>query len=166
MLTVTPTSFPKRRCSDLRRWRWLGAVPLAIGAAWALATPAPDLLITGDGEHLAIATPRGLALLRERAGDYTRMTLAENSGVTEEPLALADLAEARCSRDLCLADHRAGGRTWRIMATRSDNFVDYDELIRACTSADIVVSARRLRKACRPRWLRLDRSEEHTSELQ
>src|SRR3546814_3425910 len=46
--------------------------------------------------------------LRERAGDYTRMTLAENSGVTEEPLALADLAEARCSRDLCLADHRAG----------------------------------------------------------
>src|SRR3546814_6488640 len=84
------------------RWRRLGAVPLAIGAAWALATPAPDLLITGDGEHLAIATPRGLALLRERAGDYTRMTLAENSGVTEEPLALADLAEARCSRDLCL----------------------------------------------------------------
>src|SRR3546814_3374625 len=95
--------------------------------------------------------------LRERAGDYTRMTLAENSGVTEEPLALADLAEARCSRDLCLADHRAGGRTWRIMATRSDNFVDYDELIRACTRADIVVSARRLPKACRPRWLRLDR---------
>nr|WP_245968321.1 ComEC/Rec2 family competence protein [Hephaestia caeni] len=139
------------------RWRRLGAVPLAIGAAWALATPAPDLLVTGDGEHLAIATPKGLALLRERAGDYTRMTLAENSGVTEEPLALADLAEARCSRDLCLADHRAGGRTWRIMATRSDNFVDYDELIRACTNADIVVSARGLPRACRPRWLRLDR---------
>src|SRR3546814_17073051 len=55
------------------------------------------------------------------------------------------------------SDHRAGGRTWRIMATRSDNFVDYDELIRACTRADIVVSARRLPKACRPRWLRLDR---------
>src|SRR3546814_5767992 len=47
--------------------------------------------------------------------------------------------------------------SWRIMATRSDNFVDYDELIRACTRADIVVSARRLPKACRPRWLRLDR---------
>ncbi|HVJ00028.1 MAG TPA: ComEC/Rec2 family competence protein [Sphingomonas sp.] len=140
------------------RWRRLGMVPFAIGAAWALATPAPDLLVTGDGEHLAIATPGGLALLRERAGDYTRSTLTENAGLDEEPLALADLEEARCSRDMCLADHRAGGRTWRIVATRSDNFVDYEELIRACAGADIVVSARRLPKACVPRWLRLDRA--------
>ncbi|MCM8730367.1 ComEC/Rec2 family competence protein [Hephaestia sp. GCM10023244] len=139
------------------KWRRLGAVPLAIGAAWALATPAPDLLITRDGQHLALATPEGLALLRERAGDYTRTTLAENSGVTGAPLAMADLADARCSPDLCIADHQAGGRTWRIAAIRSNNFVDYDALIRTCTDADIVVSPRGLPRACRPRWLRLDR---------
>ena len=53
--------------------RWLGAIPLLVGAIWALATPAPDLLITGDGKHLAIRSAGGdLYLLRPRAGDYVR----------------------------------------------------------------------------------------------
>ncbi len=40
------------------RWRRLGFMPLVIGAGWALATPAPDLLVTGDGRHVAIRTAR------------------------------------------------------------------------------------------------------------
>ena len=43
----------------VRRW---GLLPIAAGAAWALSTPAPDLLVTGDGRHLALRTPQGLAL--------------------------------------------------------------------------------------------------------
>ncbi len=141
------------------RWRRLGIVPVVAGAVWALATPAPDLLVTGDGEHLALATPDGrLALLRDGAGDYTRSMLAENSGIEEEALALDEQPFARCSRETCLIEHEAGGRTWRILATRSRTFVPWLDLVRACRAVDIVVSARRLPEDCTPRWLKLDRA--------
>ena len=141
------------------RWRRLGAIPLAIGALWALLTPAPDLLVTGDGRHVALRTANGgLALLRDRVGDYTADMLAENSGVDADPLLLSDQPDARCSRDLCLVQRQAGGRSWRILATRSAYLVPAPELIAACNAADIVISERRLPMACRPRWLRLDRA--------
>jgi competence protein ComEC len=140
------------------RVRRLGLVPLAIGAAWALATPPPDLLVTGDGRHVALRTADGaIALLRDRAGDYTRTMLSENGGVDgDDPLAIADLPDAQCSRDACVVDHRAGGRTWRIMATRSTYPIPYADLVTACRGADIVVSERRLPNGCTPRWLKLD----------
>lgn len=141
------------------RWRRLGVVPLAVGAAWALVTPAPDLLVTGDGRHLALRMGDGrLALLRERAGDYTRTMLAENGGVDGELPLIDDQAGARCSRDLCLAEVAAGGRTWRVLATRSAYPVPWRELVAACGAADIVVSERWLPDGCVPRWLKLDRA--------
>ncbi len=141
------------------RWRRLGVVPLAIGALWALLTPAPDLLVTGDGRHVALRTADGgLALLRDRTGDYVADMMTENSGADGEPMLLADQPDARCSRDLCLAERVAGGRQWRILATRSAYLVPAEQLIAACATADIVISERRLPARCRPRWLRLDRT--------
>lgn len=141
------------------RWRRLGIVPLGAGLVWALATPAPDLLVTGDGRHLAIRTASGgLAMLRDRAGDYTSSMLAENGGVDGVPLLLSEQPDARCNRDLCAIDRSAGGRTWRILATRSTYLMPVRELIVACAAADIVVSERRLPNQCTPRWLRLDRT--------
>ena len=139
------------------RWRRWGMVPLALGAGWALVTPAPDLLVTGDARHLAIRTDGGMALLRERAGDYTRAMLAENSGVDGELALLPDQRGARCSADLCMVDVDRGGRSWRVLATRSGYPVPAGELIAACARADIVVSERWLPRGCRPRWLKLDR---------
>ena len=139
------------------RWRTLGLVPLAIGAGWALITPPPDLLVTGDGRHVAVRTRNGLSLLRERAGDYTRSTLAENGGTDGEPLLLDGQREARCSRDLCIVDVLRDGRRWRMIATRSGYLVPVRELVAACGQADIVVSERGRPRRCRPRWLRLDR---------
>ena len=141
------------------RWRRLGLVPLAVGAAWALATPAPDLLVTGDGRHVALRTGDGIAILRDRAGDYTKAMLSENGGVDgdEEPGTIAELPAAQCSRDACVIDHRVGGRTWRIMATRSAYFIPIADLVAACRRADIVISERWLPRSCRPRWLSLDR---------
>lgn len=139
------------------RVRWAGAIPLALGAVWTWATPPPDLLVTGDGRHVAIRTPAGgLALLRDRAGEYTRDVLGENAGVAA-PSLLSEAAIARCSRDLCVADRDAGGRRWRLLATRSAYPVPWRTLVAACGEADLVVSDRRLPRACRPRWWRLDR---------
>ena len=141
------------------RWRRLGAIPFAIGAIWALLTPAPYLLVTGDGRHVAVRTADGgLALLRDRTGDYVSDMMSENSGAEGEPMLLSDQPDARCSRDLCLAEREAGGRRWRILATRSTYLVPADELIGACATADIVISERQLPRGCKPRWLRLDRA--------
>ena len=140
------------------RWRRLGVAPLIAGVIWAAVTPAPDLLVTGDGRHVAVRTGDGqIAMLRDRAGDYTASMLAENGGVDGVPLLLSDRPEARCSRDLCLIERRAGGRTWRIVATRSLYMVPIEELIAACDHADIVISERRLPRTCHPRWMKLDR---------
>ena len=139
-------------------WRLLGLAACAAGAAWALSTPAPDLLVTGDGRHLAMRAPSGdLALLRGRAGDYVRSMLSETSGSEADFVALQDLPGASCSADMCFADLTREGRRWRILATRSDRLVDFAPLSRACAAADIVVSDRRLPRTCTPRWLKADR---------
>jgi competence protein ComEC len=139
------------------RLRFAGFVPLAMGAAWALAIPAPDLLISGDGQHLAVRTPDGgVAILRDKAGDYTRDTMTQNAGVDGEAVLLSDQPFAKCTPDACLALVRSGGRTFRVLATRSLYQLPSDQLIAACRAADIVVSDRRLPTACHPIWLKLD----------
>lgn len=140
----------------IRRW---GVLPLAAGAAWALATPSPDLLVTSDGRHMALRTADGrMALLRGRAGDYVRDTLSETAGYDDEMLEIALLPQAACSADLCAAEIVRDGRSWRILATRSSRYLDFGPMARACAGADIVVSDRRLPRTCAPRWLKADRA--------
>ncbi len=139
------------------RLRLAGIAPFAVGAIWALTTPAPDLLVSGDGQHLAVRTPGGgVAMLRDRAGDYARDTMAENAGVDGEALLLSEQSFAQCSPDACLALVTSGGRTFRILATRSLYQLPIEQLAAACRSADIVVSERRLPHTCTPTWLKLD----------
>jgi competence protein ComEC len=145
-------------CLWTSRIRLLGLVPVAFGAAAALASPAPDLLVTGDGRHLALLDGSGRpALLRERSGDFIRSLISESSGFDGEPIALGAMLLARCSRDACVADVRRSGRSWRVLATRSGQRIDWRELTAACASADIVVSDRWLPRGCTPKWLKLDR---------
>ena len=140
------------------RARWLGLLPLAIGGAWTLASPAPDLLVTGDGRHLAVRTPdEALHLLRPRAKEYVREQFAEGAGVQAPALDLDALPGARCNADMCAATLDRHGRRWRLLATRSSYAVDWAVLTKACAWADIVVSDRRLPRGCAPRWLKLDR---------
>ena len=144
-------------CLWRTRWRRWGLGPVGLGAFWALLTPAPDLIVTGDGRHLALRTDGGeLALLRPRAGDYVRDTLAEAGGAEPDFLELESLPGAACSPDLCAAYIDRGGRRWRVLATRSRHFVRWEEMVRACAGADIVVADRALPSACAPRWLRAD----------
>ena len=145
-------------CLWTTRVRLLGIFPMAVGGMAALAAPAPDLLVTGDGRHLAVLASDGRpALLREKGGDFIRSLMAENSGFDGDPAALAETSAARCGPDACIADVHKQGRTWRVLATRSGQRIDWRSLTAACASADIVVSDRWLPKACKPHWLKLDR---------
>jgi competence protein ComEC len=73
-------------CLWTRRWRLLGLAPFLAGATGAALSASPDVLVTGDGRHLAVVSSDGTPLiLRERAGDYVRGLLAEASGFDGDP---------------------------------------------------------------------------------
>jgi len=125
----------------------------------AIAAPAPDLLVTGDGKHLALRTNDGrMAILRDKAGDYVRGMLGESAGEERALEAFAGLPGTACSADLCAAEIVRDGRRWRLLATRSARLVPWRDMIRACAAADLVVSDRRLPPGCSPRWLKADRT--------
>ncbi len=138
------------------RWRWLGLPMLALGFIAMLLAPTPDLIVTGDGRHVAVVSGKGVALLRDRAGDYMRSALSEMGGADGEPQALADRPDARCGPDMCVTRVERDGKVWRIAATRSGYAVPWRDLIALCQRMDIVIADRRLPPDCRPRWLRLD----------
>nr|NUR36699.1 competence protein ComEC [Sphingomonas sp.] len=139
------------------RVRIFGLIPVAVGLTITVLAPRPDLLVTGDGRHLALVRADGTPLiLRDRAGDYVRSLLAEASGFDGDPGDLGALPYSDCSDDACVALIPRGGREWRLLATRSAYRIDWEDLTSACRQADIAVSDRSLPRACEPRWLKLD----------
>jgi len=143
-------------CLWTSRVRLLGLFPIAIGAIAAWLAPSPDLLVTGDGRHLAVVEKGTPLILRDRAGDYVRSLFAEASGFDGDPDILDGQPASDCSHDACVALLRKGGAEWRLLATRSAQRIDWDTITAACGAADIVVSDRRLPRGCTPRWLKLD----------
>jgi competence protein ComEC len=139
------------------RMRLLGMIPVALGMIFAAIAPEPDLLITGDGKHVAIRSDDGrVAILRPRAGDYVRDMLAERSASGDELGDLDTLSGAKCSDDVCLITLMRGGRSWTIAATRSRHFLEWRDMMRVCETADILISDRNGPKACTPRWIKAD----------
>ena len=138
------------------RVRLLGIGPFMVGAVAAALSPAPDLLVTGDGMHLAVVRDGTPLILRERAGDYVRSLFAEASGFDGDPGDLGSRPYSACSRDACVALLRRGESEWRLLATRSAYRIDWKTITSACADADIAVSSRRLPRGCTPRWLKLD----------
>jgi competence protein ComEC len=146
-------------CLWSTRLRLLGIAPFAAGALGAWMTPTPDLLVTGDGRHLAVVDRDGTPLiLRDPAGDYVRSLLAEASGYDADPGDLGSRPYSDCSRDSCVALLSKDSAEWRLLATRSAYRIDWVTITTGCAQADIVVSDRRLPRGCQPRWLKLDRS--------
>ena len=145
-------------CLWTTRPRLLGLIPFAVGAGAAALSPTPDLLVTGDGRHLALIAPDGMPLmLRDRSGDFMRSLISEASGFDDEPGLLAWSPFGSCSRDSCVAVIQRDDREYRLLATRTATRIDWATLVQACADADIVVSERWLPKGCTPRWLKLDR---------
>ena len=136
--------------------RTLGLLPFAVGAVGAALAPTPDMLITGDGMHLAVVDNGTPYLLRDRTGDYVRSLMAEASGFEGDPEFLESRPFTACSTDSCVALVRKPAGEWRLLATRSATPIDWKSLTNACSRADIAVSNRRLPRGCEPRWLKLD----------
>ncbi len=140
------------------RVRYIGILPFAIGFIAMLTAPNPDILITGDGKHMALVGKDGhIALLRDRAGEYVRDTLSETAGVAEEPVNIEDWPGTRCTADSCVMQVGSSKSLITILALRSRYRIPAMELAAACKRADLVVSERWLPASCAPRWLKLDR---------
>ncbi len=141
------------------RYRLLGIVPFGIGLIAMLNAPRPDLLVTGDGKHLALVGADGaIALLRSGAGDYVRDMLLENAGSNKKPVEIEDWPGVECSPDICVFDIARAGRRWQVLATRTRYQVPSMEMAAACKRVDIVISDRWLPWSCRPRWIKADRT--------
>lgn len=142
---------------EVRRW---ASVPLALAAMQLAITRAPDVLVSRDGRHVAVAglVPGRLVLLREPRGGYAQDALNEMAGLDAAPLALSSWPGARCNGDFCGLALRRGGRAWQLLLAQGQDPVPLRDLAAACERSDLVISDRRLPNTCRPRWLKLDRA--------
>ena len=141
------------------RTRLLGLVPVSIGLLAMITAPRPDLLVTGDGKHLALVSATGeVALLRSGAGDYVRDMLMENAGTNSVPTPIETWPGVECSPDICIFDIERSGKRWSVLATRTRYQVPAMEMAAACKRVDIVVSDRWLPWSCKPRWIKADRN--------
>jgi len=139
--------------------RYIGIVPFVVGIIAMILAPRPDLLVTGDGKHLALVNPAGeVSLLRSKAGDYIRDMLLENAGTNAEPRPIEQWPGVKCSADMCVLDINRGGRQWSVLATRTPYQVPSMEMAAACKRVDIVISDRWLPSSCQPRWVKADRN--------
>ena len=139
--------------------RWLGLLPIALGCALVALQPVPDLLITGDGQHIAVAGDgRQLVVLRARTGDYALQALSESAAFEGEPIAMEDWRDATCSAEFCSFALKAYARSYTVLVGRNRERVPERALAAACRRADIVIAGRWLPRSCRPRWLKVDRA--------
>ena len=123
---------------------------------------------TSGGSDMAAVRTAGVATSAESVaaqvtnprprGSFAQETLLEMAGQGGEVMPIAAWPGARCSIDACLIDLVRGGRTWRILVTRTRDLIEPGELMPACAAADIVIADRRLPRNCQPKWLKADRS--------
>jgi len=148
--------------------RWAALAPLVVALTLLVRTPNPDILVTGDGRHLAVRnftdknidkTSNEMLLLRTGAGEYIRELLNENAGFDGLASDIADWPNAQCSPDICIINLEYEDQNmWSILATKSSYFVPSLELAAACKRVDIAISDRYLPYSCKPKRLKIDRA--------
>ena len=138
--------------------RYCGVPLCAIGIIAMVMAPRPDILVTGDGKHLALVSADGdVALLRGRAGDFVRGMIFEKAGSFAKATPIEDRPGVQCTLDNCVMTVTGAERSWTLLATRTRTPIASMEMAAACKRVDIVVSDRWLPQSCRPKWIKADR---------
>ena len=138
--------------------RYCGVPLCAIGIIAMVTAPRPDILVTGDGKHLALVSADGeVALLRGRAGDFVRGMIFEKAGSFAKAAPIEDWPGVQCTLDNCVMTVTGANRAWTLLATRTRTPIASMEMAAACKRVDIVVSDRWLPQSCRPKWIKADR---------
>jgi len=121
--------------------RWTGALVLAAGILWAVATPQPDVLVSGDGRNVAV---------RGRDGLLHLMRTGKDAFLIKEWLA-AD-ADARLPTDPSLGDGVSCDDLGCVAAMADGRLVALsrrpETLVDDCARTALVVSARQAPKDC------------------
>lgn len=141
------------------KMRFAGIAFFMAGLLAMVTAPRPDLLLTGDGKHLAIVDQNGeIAFLRARAGEFVSDMLFEKAGTKAKATAIENWPGVRCTADICILTLNRNTHVWRILATRTPYQVPAMEMAAACRRVDIVISDRWLPKSCAPKWIKADRN--------
>ncbi len=139
--------------------RYLGILLCTVGTFALIGAPRPDILVTGDGKHLALVSADGeVALLREKAGDFVRAIIFEKAGSKVAATPIEKWPGVDCTDDNCMITISRGAREWTVLATRTANRIPAMEMAAACKRVDFVVSDRWLPPSCRPKWIKADRN--------
>lgn len=140
------------------RARYLGIPCCILGVIAMVTAPRPEILVTGDGKHLAFVRSDGqVALLREKAGDFVRSMILEKAGSDVVATPIEQWPGAICTLDNCVITVAHEKRVWTVLATRTASQVPTMEMAAACKRVDIVVSDRWLPQSCQPKWIKADR---------
>ncbi|MEY3634942.1 MAG: ComE operon protein 3 [Pseudomonadota bacterium] len=140
------------------RVRYFGVLPCIIGIIAMVTAPRPDILVTGDGKHLALVSADGeVAFLRSRTGDFVRGMIFEKAGSSAQAMQIENWPGVQCTLDSCVVTIMGEDRVWTLLATRTRNPIPSMEMAAACKRVDIVVSDRWLPASCRPKWIKADR---------
>lgn len=141
--------------------RLAGFAPILLAACLTIASPPPDLLITGDGRQVAVLERSNgasrLRLLRDGRSTFLPEILQEVLGADHIVGEIALARTARCNTDFCVMDLGQGSARHSLLISRGRFAVPERALAAACERVDIVVSDRWLPRSCAPRWFRADR---------
>lgn len=133
--------------------RWSGAACVVVSAAWALATPQPDVLIAGDGQTAAVRGASGRFVFVQRGRDsFAVKEWLSADGDTRATGGDGLKESVRCDAIGCTATLRDG----RTVAFASS----VEAFAEDCARAAVVLSSRTAPGACRatlidrPAWQR------------
>ncbi len=122
--------------------RWSGGVVMAGAVGWALATPQPDIVVSGDGGHVGVRGRDGQLQVMQTGKDA--FLLKQWLGADADGRVAADAATladgVSCDADGCVAPMRDGGLV--SMAIRPEALAD------DCARARVIITMRQAPQDC------------------
>jgi competence protein ComEC len=139
--------------------RWLGAVPIGVGAAVWLASAPPDVLISADARLAAIDAGEraGWVVSTTRGHRFTRSVWARRWDVSA-PIAITAFDGTGLGAESGLACDDLGC-TLRRRGRRLALIASHEAALEDCAEADVVIALVKLRTPCLPRDLLVHRPD-------